>query len=356
MTTSMKSAAMLAALVALGATARGDQPQSKPPAVSTQAQSDLPGSRTGERPWSVGVSAADQKAATDLFREGNAMLKESLFVQAAAKYREALSHWNHPGVHYNLALALLNLDQPIEVYRHLEAAIKYGAAPLDTDKFDHANRYRALVEKQLAHIEIRCDKPAGAIVTMDGTRLFLAPGHYEGLARVGQHNIVAEHSGFLTVQKTTILPPGETTKIELHMFTADQLTRYKRRWPGYMPVVVLVAGAVVAGIGGILQWQAIEAFHSYDNGITSCSAGSMTGGCTPSSGLSDKRSTGNAMQGSAFGLYGVGAGLVVTGAVLAFLNRARPYHVQEGDTTQPPVTVAPVIGANTGGATVSVRF
>jgi hypothetical protein len=340
----------------LGSAARGDQPQSKPPTVSTQAQSELPGSRAGERPWSIGVSPADQKIATDLFREGNALLKESLFVQAAAKYREALSHWNHPGVHYNMALALLNLDQPIEVYKHLEAAIKYGAAPLDTDKFDHANRYRALVEKQLARIEIRCDKPAGAVVTLDGNRLFVAPGRYEGLARVGQHSVVAELRGYITVQKTALLPPAETTKIELKMFTAEQLTRYKRRWAFSMPIVVLVAGVVAAGVGGILQWQATEAFKSYDNAITGCSTGSATGGCTPSSSIAGKRSTGDAMQDSAFALYGVGAGLVVVGGVLAYLNRARPYHVQENETAQPPVTVAPMLGANGGGATVSVRF
>ena len=145
MTTAMKSAVVLAALSMFGSAARGDEPRSSPPAVSSQAQSELPGTHA-QRPWVVGVPAREQKAATDLFREGNALLKESLFVQASAKYREALSHWNHPGIHYNLALALLNLDQPIEVYKHLEEALKYGPAPLDADKFDHANRYRALIE------------------------------------------------------------------------------------------------------------------------------------------------------------------------------------------------------------------
>ena len=354
MTTSMKSAALFAALVVIGPAARADEPRSSAPAVSAQAQSELPGSHAAERPWVFGVPAAEQKAAIALFREGNALLKESLFVQAAAKYREALSHWNHPGVHYNLALALLNLDQPIEVYKHLEAALQYGPAPLDADKFDHANRYRALIEKQLAHIEISCDKPAGAIVTMDGLRLFIAPGRYEGLVRVGQHTVVAQRRGFVAVQKTPTLPPGEKTKIELRMFTAEQLTHYKRRWPLYMPLTVLAAGVVVAAVGGILQWQATESFRAYDRGITSCSLGSATGGCTPNGALAGKRSAGDAMQGTAFAFYAVGAGLIAAGGVLAYMNRARPYHVDEAEP--PPVVVTPVVSSSAAGVSVTVRF
>ena len=354
MTKSIRGAALVAALIAIAPPARGDEPRA--PAVSTQAQSELPGSRAVGRPWVVGVSSKEQKAALDLFREGNALLKESLFVQAAAKYREALSHWNHPGIHYNLALALLNLDQPIEVYKHLEEALKYGPAPLDADKFDHANRYRALIEKQLAHIEITCDKPAGAVVTMDGQRLFLAPGRYEGLVRVGQHTVVAQHRGYVSVQKSPTLPPGEKTKIDVRMFTAEQLTRYKRRWPLYVPLTVLAAGVLAAGVGGILQWQASESFKAYDRGIVSCSLGSMTGGCTPNGSLASKRSAGDAMQGTAFAFYAVGAGLVAAGAVLTYLDRARPYHVEEGETAQPPVVVAPVVSSNAAGATVTVRF
>jgi hypothetical protein len=354
MMTSMRgTAALVAALVLAGPAARADQPRSPAPPVSSQAQSELPGSRAAERPWVRGVPAAEQKAALELFREGNGLLKESLFVQAAAKYREALRHWNHPGIHYNLALALLNLDQPVEVYRQLETALSYGAAPLDADKYEHANRYRALIEKQLARIEVRCSQP-GAIVTMDGLRLFIAPGHHEGLVRVGQHTVVAERRGFVTVQKTPTLPAGETTKIELRMFTAEQLTHYKRRWPLYMPLAVLAAGVVVAGVGGILQWQASESFKAYDSGIGSCSLGSATGGCTPNGALAGKRSAGEAMQGTAFAFYGVGAALVAAGGVLAYMNRARPYHVDEAEPR--PLVVAPVVSSSAAGVSVTVRF
>ena len=78
--------------------------------AQSEMKSELPAS-TPDRPWAKGVSPEAQKAADELFRQGNDLLRESLFVQAATKYREALRRWDHPGIHYNLALALLNLDQ-----------------------------------------------------------------------------------------------------------------------------------------------------------------------------------------------------------------------------------------------------
>ena len=85
------------------------------------------------RPWARGVSEQNQRRANELVQEGNALIKESFFAQAVAKYREALEHWDHPGVHYNLALALLTLDEPVATHRHLSEAMKYGAAPIGQD-------------------------------------------------------------------------------------------------------------------------------------------------------------------------------------------------------------------------------
>src|SRR5688572_9697989 len=97
----------------------------------------------GDRPWATNVSKEDQDAAWELVREGNALLKDSIFRQAVDKYREALKRWDHPAIHYNLALALLNLDQPLEVNKHLDKAMQYGALPLEQDKFEHAKGYKA---------------------------------------------------------------------------------------------------------------------------------------------------------------------------------------------------------------------
>jgi tetratricopeptide (TPR) repeat protein len=357
LTLSLGIAAFLCALPA--AAAPPSAPTPPPEAKPSQAATDLGAfstSSTNERPWAKSVSPSEQRIATELFREGNGLLKESLFVQAAAKYREALSHWDHPGIHYNLALALLNLDQPVEVYQQLEEAMKYGHAPLDADKYDHASRYKNLIEKQLARYEIVCTEP-GTVVSLDGRVLFTAPGQKEGLVRVGQHTIVGEKQGFVTANKTPLLPPGQKTVIHLKMYTADELTAYKRRWSVAMPWSILAAGIVVAGVGGILHWQASDQYGAYDRGITSCAMGNpSTGGCTPGPSISDHKSTGDALQDVAYAAYGIGGALVVTGGVLAYLNRAKPYRVNPEADTGPKVTLLPSFGRDGAGVVSIVRF
>jgi hypothetical protein len=66
----------------------------------------------GDRPWAKGVSQDQQRAAIALFEAGNGLLKESIFLKAVENYRKALALWDHPGIHYNLALALLNSTSP----------------------------------------------------------------------------------------------------------------------------------------------------------------------------------------------------------------------------------------------------
>jgi hypothetical protein len=295
---------------------------------------------TEDRPWAKSVSPETQRAALALFRDGNVLLKESLFVQAAAKYREALAKWDHPAIHYNLALALLNLDQPVEVWSQLEEAMKFGAAPLDADKFEHATRYKALIERQVARVEITC-KEAGALVSFDGRTVFTGPGKYNGMVRVGQHTVVAAKQGYVTTQKTPTLLSGEKTAIDLAMFTAEDLTLYKRNWAVWIPFSVLAAGVVVAGVGGILQWQAAESFKAFDAGIQAC------GGCAPDASLDGKLGAGNGLQATAFVAYTLGALVIAGGAVLATLNRARPYRINPERESK--VSFAPWAGPQGGG-------
>jgi hypothetical protein len=67
----------------------------------------------GDRPWAKGVSRSRRRAAARLFFEANKQLGEQFFKQAAETYREALKHWEHPAIHYNLSLALVNPAQPV---------------------------------------------------------------------------------------------------------------------------------------------------------------------------------------------------------------------------------------------------
>jgi hypothetical protein len=320
-----------------------------PPPVKPKASAQNDLGAQADRPWAKNVSPAEQQTADALFHEGNNLLKESLFVHAAEKYREALRHWKHPGIHYNLALALLNLDQPIEVFLNLEAAMKYGPGPLEQDKYEHAERYRKLIEKQIARVTVTCEHP-GAVVSLDGRPIFTAPGQYVGLVRTGQHTFLAEKPGFVNAQKAPVFSPGEQATIDLKLFTVEQMTEYRRRWHAAVPWSVLAAGVVVAGIGGIMHWQTSVKYHDYDNQITDCARAGGGFGCMPTGAISGSKSTGDGLQAGAFTAYAVGGGIFVAGAVLAVLNRAKPVQVQRDRQ----VSVQPSYGK--GGASLSASF
>src|SRR5262249_49654092 len=164
------------------------------------------------------------KAALKSFAEGNALILDGVYVKAAEKYREALGHWKHPAIYYNLALALVNLDKPVEMYEALQKAMAYGAAPIDEDRFKRAQGYSHRVEGQLSHVELTCDQP-GAKVYLDGQELFTAPGQYTGLVITGEHTVVAKGEGFAPTQLSQKLAPRETMRLNVKLFTDDQLTR-----------------------------------------------------------------------------------------------------------------------------------
>ncbi len=344
---------VVALCAGVGIAAADDAPQ-KP---NEKAGSNETLQNGGEsRPWAVGVSEAEQKAALALFQDGNVMLNDGLFAKAVEKYREALKHWDHPAIHYNLALAQMNLDQPIDAFENLTVSIKYGEAPLQSkDKFDHAKDYLLLLEKELADVEVTCDKP-GAKVSLDGKEVFTAPGAYKTRVRVGKHTFVAEKQGYTTRINAPYVGPGEHFRIELKLYTADELTRYHRRWTTtWFPYAIIGAGVAVGFAGGILELSATNTYRKYDAQVASCNAMNMNAGCADSSSLQNLRSTGDNQRVLGQIGYGVAAAAVVAGGLLAWLNRPQAYLIRAEDLPA-QVTVAPIVAPGMAGAAVQGHF
>ncbi|MDX2090500.1 MAG: hypothetical protein SFX73_21760 [Kofleriaceae bacterium] len=304
-------------------------PEKKKPATDEKAGESLEnGGDT--RPWAVGVPPEKQQAALKKFRDGNLQLNTGFFADAAKLYREALIDWDHPAIHYNLALALLNLDQPIEVYDSLEKAIKFGPAPLEKDKFDHAKEYMLLVEKQIATVEVSCAK-AGAKVSVDGKEVFTVKpgevGRYKGRVRVGRHTFVAEKPGYNAQVDAPYVEPGQNFRIELTLYTAEELTRYKRRWnAGWMPYAVIGAGVVAGGVGGLMQMSATSKYEEYDTEVARCNEASGQMGCTEAS-VTDIKKSGDTNRTIGMIGYGVAGAAIVTGVLLLYLNREQSYEI-----------------------------
>jgi hypothetical protein len=335
----------------------GDEPASGEFEGSDQVMEGgaLGGGSAGPRPWAEGVSAEDQAKAAVLFDEGNELLRDSLFLPAVQKYREALQHWDHPGIYYNLSLALMNLDQPIEVYQSLRKAMAYGLGPLDQDKYDRAKSYFALIEKQLARIEIVCDEP-DARVTMDGQLLFTGPGHHEGLVRVGEHTVVATKRGYLTENESLALSPGEQKRLKIRLVSLADVTVTKRHWVEWKPWAVVGGGTAVALAGGAMHWLSRSNFSEFDRKFNALceQAEGCAEGEVPA--LIDQLDRADRQQKIAVTSYIIGGTTLATGLVLVYLNRPRIIRKDIEAAEPSGVSLVPMLFPGTTGMSAVLRF
>lgn len=291
------------------------------------------GQSSSVRPWAVGVTPENQQKALRLFREGNTLLKDSVFGQAAVKYREALGFWDHPAIHYNMVLALLNMDRPTEVLQHLEKAMAYGPDPIDPEKFEQAKSYKALTQAQLTHLIVRCEEE-GAVVSMDGQELFTAPGQFDGYVRPGPHSIVAKKEGFMNNEVSPALIAGGKAEYDMVLILAADAVEYRRRWAVWKPWTVFGAGIVVAGVGAALHISGRNAISDYDKEVEAAGNAGVD-----ADDIKGKKDSGLRNQKIGVAMYGVGGAAIAAGATLLVMNRSKPYNPVTGelmDTSDKP--------------------
>ncbi len=304
-----------------------------------------------QRPWAQGVSEESQRTAESLFYEGNAFLLKSASVSALERYEAALKLWDHPAIHYNMALALLYLERPLELHAHLTAALKYDEGPLDKDMLERARMLKSLVEKQLVRVEITCDVE-GAVVRMDGRYLFTAPGRFEEWGRPGSRVITVFKEGVASNDRLRSPSAGEELKLHISdVYTDEELTRYNKKWSAWKPWTLLGAGVAMAAGGGLLHVQARSTYRRFDERAVACGVS----GCEPGTGLADLRDRGNLTQRLAWGSYALGGILVTAGTVFVFNNRAQARRLTPDEHEQ-EMGISLHIGRGEGGVLASLRF
>jgi hypothetical protein len=171
----------------------------------------LPGN---ERPWAAGVSERAQALAFELYSDGNREFVEMRFVQALAKYREAIRHWDHPAIRFNIAVCLINLDQLVEARDSLERSLKYGVTALGADAYAQALKQRTLLHGKLARLTLDCPEPDEEVM-IDGKLVFKGPGTVEQFVLPGEHHVVATKPGFLPASRKIVLAAGASAAFEI---------------------------------------------------------------------------------------------------------------------------------------------
>ena len=315
------------------------------------------------RPWAVGVAQTDQDAAIELFAEGTRLLKDAFFTRAVDRYRQALARWDHPAIHFNLAKALMNLDNPAEAYQHLDASLKYGGAPLDAEQIEQAKHYKKdLYDNELAELVVSATEP-DTIVTLNNTILFTAPGSWTGVVRPKDVSLIASKTGFATVQLTPKLDLGKKNEIAIEMLPVDRNVQYARAFPNWIPWTVFSTGVLLLGGGAVSTWQASESYKAYDSGVLACNSASATTvengigevhACFPSKAVTDKKAQGDLFSTLSTVGYIAGGAVVSTGIILLIVNREKPI-TTEG-TVAPLLTVLPYVGPEGAGVSATVGF
>jgi hypothetical protein len=308
-----------------------------------------------EYPWSRNVPKKNQDAADGLLQTGNDLMKKSAYAKAEVKYLEALAQWDHPGIHYNLALALLQLNRPAEVYAHLVKALEGGEAALGLEKYEHARIHKEALEKQLAWVEFVCENP-NAVVTVGGQPLPLVNGRYEGLMRPGPVLFGGAEEGYQPREKKFDLSPGQKNSLRFKLYRSDELITYDSRWAPWKPWAVAGAGAALAAGGGLLYWRARHGYSSFDAHVVDCGKGVNDRGCREPE-LAARRSRLQTLNKASIGTMAIGGAALVTGASLVLFNRAQAHPIDPDEfERRQGLAVTPVLGRGANGVLVTLQY
>jgi hypothetical protein len=269
-------------------------------------------------PWAAGVSQADKDRAGELLAEGNVLLDQGLHAQAIEVYRKAIGHYDHPAIRYNIAVALISLQQPLEAYDELARALAYDGAALEPEVLPQARSYQQLLESQIVRVAIDCVEP-GARAALDGKDLGPCPFTRTELLLGGPHQLIAEKPGFLTRRFDVSAAGGEERSARIELMTIDEATVTRRRWARWKPWAVTGAGVAVglAGLGFELQSSATLA--SYDDAVGVLCPDAPCDTLPPR--VADAYDRGRLQNRIAIGLFVTGGAVAATGAVLLYMNR-----------------------------------
>lgn len=272
-----------------------------------------------QRPWAANVPDAAQTRAKAIFEHGNELLEQGLFTDALKQYDDAIAIWDHPAIHYNRAVAYINLDKPIDAYRELERALRYGPSALEPDVYQQVLVYQHLLNGQLVHLTVDC-VDAGTHIALDGNDVAVrCPGTVTELLLPGRHKLVATKPGSVPYEHELAPSPGESPHERIDLMTTDEATVTRHRWPTWKPWVVVAAGAAVGLVGVGFELQSAATFRSYDRAIAVlCPDRPCESVPTV---VSDAYSEGRHENQIAIAAFAVGGATIATGAVLLWLNR-----------------------------------
>jgi hypothetical protein len=299
-------------------------------------------------PWAQGVAKHKQTQANALFAEANQLFAQQAHAPALDKYKAAVALWDHPLIQFNMAVTLVRLDRILEAAEALDRALRFDAAPFPApEQYQQALDYQKLVAGRVGTIGAEC-KQQGVAILLDGKPWFTCPGTQSTRVLAGEHVVVAEAKGMMTVSRRSVVVGRGSSMATFELYPIDDVVKLEYPTPRWIPWTVAGAGAAI-GLGGLGLWFAGQsAMDRFD-----ARAGML---CQPdgcSKGLDQneterdlKRQRDNAkLEGSiGIGMMVAGGAIAIGGVVWAVINRP--------NRVLPSLEVAPT----TGGVRASAAF
>jgi hypothetical protein len=180
------------------------------------------------------------------------------------------------------------------------------------------------MRRQLSWVRISTEQDQ-VLISFDGKEVLRAKGSVEiGPFMPGEHQITATRQGWQSIIKSVVLVPG-TAEEKIELVPLEQAIRMERRYDVWKPWAVVGSGAALLVAGTALQLVAKSNLDEYDDIV----ADRCRLGCDLSMTLDESerelRTKGRLQSKIAVGLFTVGAATAITGGVLLYLNRERPF-------------------------------
>lgn len=214
-------------LLVLFAMAGPARAQEAEPVATPEAEPDTAGEEARAQEAEPAVTPAAEPAtagedahalAQRLFVEGNELLGKYRLARAVEKYQQALDHWKHPVIHFNLAKALYGLGRLLDAYRHAELALQGGPESLGAGEegkknYDLILALRDELRRELAGVTVTSTE-RGVQVAVDRDRIALGlPA--EQMVLPGEHRMSAQKRGHQTLSESFMVQPGESVTVTL---------------------------------------------------------------------------------------------------------------------------------------------
>ncbi len=187
-------------------------------------------------------------------------------------------------------------------------------------------------------------------VKVNGESLLACPGTKARQTLPGNHVVVAAKQGFVTQTQDVVMLPGKKQPIVIELVSVEKATVYKARWKTWKPWAVVGGGAVLVGLGALLNLQANNDLDQLA-GAVKAGCDDVPGTCTAEEyreiQYEQIESRASVKNGIAIGMMATGGAVVIGGIVAVIMNRPRPYVAE---------SIVPTIMPGGGGVSVLGRF